>query len=154
MLAQTWSSQQLAFKLATSLAASQRGVPLTPLLVYVQRLARLLDRREKVESRLRALGLKSGKWLRHGPARNSWQRRLILHNLDEMPNFEANLLLDYIHAEFRDGRDRDVLGHAYELRSLVVMLDGISLPTSAPWARGALRGAGEVGRATVSVLCG
>lgn len=89
----TWSMQQLLFLLAQELSISRTEIQLqlVPLLIPIQKLARML-RQHAANSK-------------EGPP--------------------SNLVLFYIQAEFPSGDTRSMLEQAFEMRSLIVMLDGI-----------------------------
>ncbi len=108
----TWSMQQLVFLLARRLnrsgaaeenaaaeaaaAAYDDPVPLAPLVIYVQKLTRMMAQlRTQIGEELSA-------------------RRL------------SNLVLDYVRVEYADrDSERRFLEQAFQLRSLVVLLDGV-----------------------------
>eukprot|EP00966_Prymnesium_polylepis_P072288 1679130-Prymnesium_polylepis.1 len=76
--------QQLVVLLAEEMRNSTDSPPLVPLVVYVQKLAKL------------------------------WS-----------PNQGSNLILEYIRAEITDPQWVDVLQQAFEMRTLVILMDGI-----------------------------
>eukprot|EP00959_Pyramimonas_sp_CCMP1952_P242144 5061629-Pyramimonas_sp.AAC.1 len=106
----SWSMLQLQYMLAKELVshadagadagANTEGVRLVPLLVVVQQLVVLL--------------------VEQAQARSS--NSTVVTNGDS----GSNLLVDYIHWKFRERRqERDMLLQAYDMRALVVLLDGI-----------------------------
>lgn len=97
----TWSMQQLLFLLASALtengATGVGGDPvhLVPLLIPVQKLARLLRQRQSTADACQC-------------------------GIDD-----SNLVLFYIRQEIADAATRDMLIQAFEMRALIVLLDGV-----------------------------
>eukprot|EP00929_Paragymnodinium_shiwhaense_P074635 TRINITY_DN38204_c0_g3_i1.p1 TRINITY_DN38204_c0_g3~~TRINITY_DN38204_c0_g3_i1.p1 ORF type:complete len:2282 (+),score=602.47 TRINITY_DN38204_c0_g3_i1:73-6918(+) len=94
----TWSMQQLLYYLARQLGEARPAgqadpVPLVPLLIPIQKLARMLRQRQAAEG-------------------------------DDAGD-ATNLVLFYICNEYPAGPTRDMLVQAFELRALIVLLDGV-----------------------------